>query len=328
MKIKQYAFYFLTLFSFHLSASNFGIVIHGGAGTLDKHLMTPKIKEQYRQGLQTALNKGYSILEKGGTATSAVEAAIETLENNPLFNAGHGAAYDAKGEHVLEASIMDGYHLKAGAAIGLRHIENPIKLASKILLEPDFIVLSGSDAEEYGLNHHVMLVSNHVFDTQHRYLAYIKWKKAMRSKGLKTLNDEQKYGTVGAVALDKKGQLAAGTSTGGLTGKHPGRVGDTPLIGAGTFANKTCAVSMTGRGEDFIRFTMASSICSRQKIQSISVKRAGNITFKKFTQSGGKGGGIGIGKDGSYFMIFNTKGMYRGARFSNGKHILAIYDSE
>jgi beta-aspartyl-peptidase (threonine type) len=325
MRKQKYIFPLLLLISFNVYASNFGIVIHGGAGTLDKQLMTNTMKQRYIDGLQKALNNGYKILNHGGSAKRAVQIAIETLENNPLFNAGHGAAYDAKGEHVLEASIMDGYNSKAGAAIGLRHIQNPINLVSQILLEPSFILLSGTEAEDYGINHHFSLVSNHVFDTKHRYLAYMKWKKAVRTKNLKKLNDEQKYGTVGAVALDTSGHFAAGTSTGGLTGKNPGRVGDTPIIGAGTFANRTCAVSMTGRGEDFIRYSMASSICMRMRFEHSSLKNSGERAFKEFTKNGGKGGGIGIGKNGIYFMTFNTKGMYRAVKMSNGVNHVLIY---
>lgn len=300
------------------------IVIHGGAGTIDKKHMTNKLKKKYINALNTAVSAGYKILKEGGHAKDAVIAAIKIMEDSPLFNAGIGAAYSSDGGHVLEASLMDGFQEKGGSVVGLKHIQHPIELANCVLDESKLVMMYGSSAEEYALQKNIKLVSNHSFDTTHRYKSYLKWKNiASSDSGVK--DDEQKYGTVGAVALDKYGHLAAGTSTGGLTGKNPGRIGDSPIIGAGTFANQSCAVSTTGRGEDFIIYHLAGAICDRQQYLKKDIDNVAESLFKEFTEKRGKGGVIGVGRNGKVVMLFNTRGMYRALKSSSGITKIAIY---
>jgi beta-aspartyl-peptidase (threonine type) len=298
----------------------YGLVIHGGAGTLDKLKMTPELRKQYEKALNKALAKGYSLLEKGGSAVQAVEQAVSIMEDSPLFNAGKGAAYTSTANHVLEASIMSGNDLSIGAAIQLKHVKNPIQLAKQIMLHSRHTMISGKDAESIAKNQGLSIVPQHYFDTPTRKSLLTKWRSTHYYK-----DERLMFGTVGAVAIDKQGHLAAGTSTGGITGKLEGRIGDSPLIGAGTYADQHCAVSGTGHGEHFMRYHLASDICDRAKYQKISLSEAADKSFKSFTAFGGKGGIIAVDDNGEFIWLFNSKGMYRGVKLSNGKYKVEIY---
>jgi beta-aspartyl-peptidase (threonine type) len=298
---------------------NFGMVIHGGAGTIDRAEMTPEKEKAYRAGLEQVLRAGYAVLERDGSSLDAVEAAIKILEDNPLFNAGKGAVFTHEGTNELDAAIMDGKTLKAGAVAGLKHIRNPISLARMVMEKSPHVMMAGEGAEAFAKTMGMTLVDPKYFYTDGR------WRELEKAKA-KTPVDGDHHGTVGAVALDKAGNLAAGTSTGGTTNKKFGRIGDSPIIGAGTYAdNRTCAVSCTGDGEFFIRAVVAHTVAALMEYQNTSLEGAAASALNKAKQLGGDGGLIAIDKRGNFATPFNTSGMYRGTIDSTGKVHVEIY---
>ena len=312
------------------------IAVHGGAGTINKSEMTEKKRAKYEQKLQEAVTAGYTLLEQGKSSQEAVVAAIQVLESSPLFNAGKGAVYTFDGKHELDASIMDGKTLNAGAVSGVRTVKSPILLAQKVMDESVHVMLSGEGAELFAAEHGLPLVENSYFDTDQRYQSLLKAKERIKEAG-KELKDvraahdslpvEYKVGTVGAVALDAHGNIAAGTSTGGMTAKRYGRVGDAPIIGAGTYANNdSCAVSATGHGEYFIRYHVAADICARMQYQGLSLEKAANKVINGvLKEAGGAGGIIAVDTLGNISMPFNTQGMYRASKSSTQDLYIGIF---
>lgn len=291
------------------------IVIHGGAGTIDKKDLSKEKEAQYIEKLTESLNSGKNILAKGGSAIDAVEAAIRVMEDSPLFNAGKGSVFNELGQNEMDASIMDGNTLKAGAVAGVRHIKNPITAAKKVMTESPHVLLIGNGAEKFAREHGCEIEDSSYFFDQWRYDQFLKAKA------------EKEHGTVGAVALDKQGNLAAGTSTGGMTYKMAGRVGDSPVIGAGTYANnKTCAVSCTGQGEYFMRDVVAYDISALMDYKGWPVERAcREVVFTKLNAQKAAGGLIALDKNGTFEMMFNTSGMYRGYATSDGRMEVMLY---
>ncbi len=299
----------------------FGMVIHGGAGTIERGQMTPEKEAAYRAGLDRALKAGYAVLERGGPSLDAVEAAIHVLEDHPLFNAGKGAVFTNQGTNELDSSIMDGKTLKAGAVTGVKHIRNPISLARMVMEKSIRVLLTGDGAEAFAKGHGMEMVDQKYFYTDERWQALEKVKASPAP-----MADKDRHGTVGAVALDQAGNLAAGTSTGGMTNKEFGRVGDSPIIGAGTYANNaTCGVSCTGDGEYFMRSLVAYDISAQMEYEGLSVEKAAQNTIDKVGKLGGTGGLIAMDKDGNVTMPFNTSGMYRGRVGADGKVNVEIY---
>jgi len=291
----------------------FSIAIHGGAGTITRKNMTPEKENAYRSKLKETLNVGYSILNKGGTSLDAVEATIRIMENSELFNAGKGAVFTNAGTNELDASIMDGRNLKAGAVARVKTVKNPISAARKVMEETWHVMLSGDGADKFAKEQGLDIVDPNYFYTQRRW------------DSLKKIQVE-KHGTVGCVALDKHGNLAAGTSTGGLTNKRWGRVGDSPIIGAGTYANnQTCAVSGTGQGEYFIRGNVAYDVSAIMEYKGKSVGEAAQNVIRKLSDKGGNGGIITMDSKGNISMPFNTAGMYRGFRKAGQAPEIFIY---
>ena len=299
----------------------FRMVIHGGAGTIERSEMTPQNEEAHRVGLEQSLKAGYEILARGGSSLDAVEAAIRVLEDNPLFNAGKGAVFTHEGTNELDASIMDGRNLKAGAVAELKQIQNPISLARLVMEKSPHVMLAGDGAEAFAKKMGITFVDQKYFYTDQRWQELQK-EKAKSGSG----KEKDRHGTVGAVALDKAGNLAAGTSTGGTTNKEFGRIGDSPVIGAGTYANnQTCAVSCTGDGEYFIRAAVAHDVSAMMEYKKMSVKDAAQAAIDKVARLGGTGGLIALDRDGNFAMPFNTSGMYRGTVGPNGNVIVEIY---
>ncbi|MGH8163344.1 MAG: isoaspartyl peptidase/L-asparaginase family protein, partial [Rhodanobacteraceae bacterium] len=283
------------------------MVIHGGAGTIERRSMTAANEEAHRAGLEKALQAGYDVLKRNGSSLDAVEAAIRVLEDNPLFNAGKGAVFTHEGTNELDASIMDGKSLNAGAVAGVKHIRNPILLARAVMDKSPHVMLDGDGAEAFAKQMGMQFVDQKYFYTDERWQALQKVKK-----GEGSASDKEKHGTVGAVALDDAGNLAAGTSTGGITNKEFGRIGDSPIIGAGTYANnKTCAVSCTGDGEYFIREAVAHDVSAMMDYGGMSVQKAAQAAIDKVGKLGGTGGLIALDREGNFAMPFNTSGMYR-----------------
>ena len=292
--------------------NKYTIVLHGGAGTISKSL-PDSVKEVYIKSLKVALQLGKNILEKGGTSLDAVETVVKYLENDEKFNAGKGAVYTSEGTHELDASIMDGRNHSSGAVTVVKHVKNPIVLARAVMEKTPHILFAGEGADKLAEEFHLETVPNSYFDTEKRYEQWKRYKK----------EHEEEHGTVGCVALDEYGNLAAATSTGGLTNKMPGRVGDSPLINAGTYANnKTCAVSCTGTGELFIKNTVAFNVSALMEYKNYSLKDAADEMINKRLKPG-DGGLIAVDKDGNYTTPFNTEGMFRGIANSNG-----IFDVE
>lgn len=297
------------------------MVIHGGAGTIERSQMSPESEQAHRAGIEHALKTGYAILQKGGSSLDAVEAAIQTLEDNPLFNAGKGAVFTHEGTNELDASIMDGKTLNAGAVAGVKHIKNPIALARLVMEKSPHVLLDGDGAEAFARRMGVTMVDQKYFFTEERWQALQKVKR-----GTGSASDKEKHGTVGAVALDQAGNLAAGTSTGGLTNKEFGRIGDSPIIGAGTYANnRTCAVSCTGDGEYFIREGAARDVSALMDYKGLPVQAAAKTVIEKIGKLGGTGGLIALDRKGNFAMPFNTSGMYRGTVDAEGKISVEIY---
>ncbi|KAF0142856.1 MAG: peptidase T2 asparaginase 2 [Stygiobacter sp.] len=317
--IALFSFFLIHLFCIQTIAQQqkYGLVIHGGAGTILKKNMSSEKEAAYTEKLKEALTTGYKILDSGGTSLDAVNAVINIMEDSPLFNAGKGAVLTEKGEAELDASIMEGKTLAAGAVAGVKHIKNPINLARLVMEKSPHVMMIGDGAEEFAKQNNYELVDNKYFITEERWQQYLKMKEAQ----------DKKHGTVGCVALDKTGNLAAGTSTGGMMMKKFGRVGDAPIIGAGTYANNnTCAVSATGHGEYFIRLGIARDISSLMEYKNYSLQQAADEVINvKLTKLGGTGGVIAIDKNGNVTMPFNTEGMYRGYYINAGEPVVKIY---
>jgi len=294
----------------------YGLVIHGGAGTITRENMSTEKEAEYISKLTAALKTGYAILEIGGSSIDAVEATIKVMEDSPLFNAGKGAVFTGAGTCELDASIMDGATLQAGAVAGVKTVKNPISAARKVMEETWHVLLAGEGADAFAKEQGLDIVDNSYFHTEHRFKSLIQAKE----------KEIEKHGTVGCVALDKKGNLAAGTSTGGLTNKRWGRVGDSPIIGAGTYAsNETCAVSGTGQGEYFIRGSVAYDIAAQMNYEKKSVQAAAQAAIDKLTERGGTGGVIVMDGKGNIAVPFNTEGMYRGFYLNNVELTVKIY---
>ena len=309
--------------------NNFGIVIHGGAGTILKENMTLELEEKYKNALREAVLIGYDILNNGGTSEKAVEKTINYLEDSPLFNAGKGAVLNFDGEVELDASFMEGKNLNAGAISGSKKIKNPISTAIKVMNSSSHVMLSGKGADDFAIQHNMQTVEQNYFKTERRINSLKKIKSIENNKVSNLLNSDyrvQKLGTVGCVALDKFGNLSAGTSTGGMTNKKWNRIGDAPIIGAGTYANnKSCAVSSTGWGEYFIRGVVAYDIAALMEYKNLSIKKAAKTVIDKISKMGGDGGVIAIDKQGNIAMEMNTSGMYRAHINSKGEIDVKIY---
>jgi len=303
------------------------IAIHGGAGTLSRHETSAEQERGYIEGLESALDAGYTRLESGGSSLDAVTAAVTVLEDNPLFNAGCGAVLTRDGLAELDASIMDGGSLAAGAVTGIRHIRNPIALARRVMEQSPHVMLVGEGAEDFARSQGVEFVSNEYFRTpiRQKQLHRLLQGAAEKENDLAAhLSDGM--GTVGAVALDSRGNVAAATSTGGMTGKRWGRVGDSPIIGAGTYANNAgCAVSATGHGEYFIRAVVAHDISAQMQYAKLPLQQAVKNTLARMKALGGNGGVIAVNSAGDLVLDFNSEGMFRGARNSDGRREVAIY---
>jgi beta-aspartyl-peptidase (threonine type) len=300
----------------------FAIAVHGGAGALSRRDTSEEQEQAYRTGLAEALDAGFALLERGAPSLDAAIAAVCVLEDNPLFNAGRGAVLTRDGAAELDASVMDGRTLKAGAVTGLKHVKNPIALARRVMDHSPHVMLVGAGAEEFARSQGVELVSNEYFRTPvrqaqlHRLLAGAVEKE----------NDLVAFGTVGAVALDGEGNVTAATSTGGMTGKRWGRVGDSPIIGAGTYAsNASCAVSATGHGEYFIRSVVAHDICAQVEYLKLPLASAVDNVLAKMKTLGGNGGVIAVDPRGNIVLEFNSVGMFRGQRTSMGTNEVALY---
>lgn len=311
----------------------YSLAIHGGAGTILKEEMTPALEEQYRQGLQQALDVGFSILENGDSAVAAVKAAVIVLEDNPLFNAGRGSVFTKDGINEQDAAIMDGRTLEAGAVAAVRNVRNPVELAAEVMLHSGHVFLSGEGAKDFAIKQDVKLEPDEYFFTQFRYDQWREMKDsdsfALDHKSEGTVK-EKKFGTVGAVACDKNGNIAAATSTGGMTNKQYGRIGDSPLIGIGTYANnKTCAISCTGHGEPFIRAVAAHDVSCLMEYKNMTLQQAcEEVVLKKLVAMHGEGGLIAVDAEGNATLIFNSEGMYRGMQSSDGTSLIAIYNED
>lgn len=323
------------------------IAIHGGAGTMSPDMMTPEKRAEFEAALQTALDAGKAVLANGGSAVDTVKAAIIPMEDNPLFNAGRGAVFTWEGRNELDASIMDGRDRSAGAVTGVTTIKNPILLADKVRTDSPHVFLMGEGAEQFAAERGLETAPPEWFATEHRREAL----ERMKAEQVSALDVDEKFGTVGAVALDMDGNLAAGTSTGGMTGKRWGRIGDSPVIGAGTYAdNRSCAVSATGWGEYFIRVGVAHEICTRLRVlfegveamstevgeeetqdwllHSNSAQGVSDSVMAEVKELGGDGGIILVTPEGDALFSFNTTGMYRGRATSDGVNEVAIFGGE
>lgn len=315
----------------------FVLVIHGGAGGQRRGQLSPEREKMYIDGLNRALAVGYNILARGGTAMDAVERVIMTMENDSMFNAGRGAVLADNGMNELDASIMDGRTLNAGAVAGVTTVKNPIMAARYVMEKSDHVMLSGKGAELFAELNGCSIVNPEYFRTTSNWLRYLNSHKTDTSKngvdkGKKSMllqpnNHDEKYGTVGAVALDVHGNLAAGTSTGGMSNKKYGRIGDSPIIGAGTYAdNNSCAVSCTGWGEYYIRLVLAKSVCDRVELAGMSLNDAVNeMIYDKLEHLGGDGGIIAVDKKGNISIEFNTAGMNRAYIKWNGEKEVLLY---
>jgi len=307
----------------------YALVIHGGAGTISRDRLSTEKEAQIREALNTALLAGEAILKEGGTSLDAIQAAIISLENAPHFNAAKGAVFTHEGKNELDASIMDGATLDAGAVGGITNVKNPILAARAVMEKLPHVFLSRKGAEVFAEEQGLELVDPTYFFTQSRWDALQRiLEKENASGDLWKPDDESKFGTVGAAALDKQGNLSAGTSTGGMTNKRWGRIGDSPIIGAGTYANnQTCAVSCTGHGEYYIRYAIAHDVSALMEYKGLSLAEATDeVINKKLVKAGGSGGIIGVDKDGNVAMPFNTSGMYRGYLKSTGEKVVEIFE--
>lgn len=308
--------------------SRFAIAIHGGAGTITRKLLSPEKEQEYKQALLAALDVAYNVLATGGIALDAVETATKMLEDCPLFNAGKGSVYTHEGKHEMDAAIMNGDDLKAGAVSLICNVRNPILLARAIMEKSEHVYLCGEGAEQFARLNNIAFEADEYFHDAYRLL---QWQKVNGSNNTyldhNLQNDAKKYGTVGAVALDMHGNLAAATSTGGMTNKRFGRIGDSPIIGAGTYANNnTCAVSCTGHGELFIRSVAAYDVSCLMEYSGLSLKAAcDKVVMQKLMAIQGSGGLIAIDKNGNVELCFNSEGMYRAMRKSDGQELIAVF---
>jgi beta-aspartyl-peptidase (threonine type) len=312
------------------------LAIHGGAGTILRSAMTPELEAEYRSGLEVALKAGWSVLEGRGSALGAVETAVVSLEDFPLFNAGRGSVFTHEGKNEMDAAIMDGSTLKAGAVAFVRNVKNPISLARLVMEKTEHVLLAGDGAIQFAEEMGVELRDNSYFFTQHRWQqleeAIAAGRVQLDHSVQGEISDDRKsqianrksLGTVGAVACDSKGRLAAATSTGGMTNKKFGRVGDTPIIGSGNYADDTCAVSCTGHGEYFMLGVTAYDVAARMKYKGLSLKEAANETIGHLTSIGGEGGLIAVDAQGNVALQFNSEGMYRGSSV-DGQPLIDIY---
>jgi beta-aspartyl-peptidase (threonine type) len=312
----------LSISSWAQPTNSYTLVIHGGAGVMDKQKMSAETQQAYLDVLNRALMVGDSVLSHGGSSMDAVEKTIIILENSPLFNAGKGAVFTHDGLVELDASVMEGKSLKAGAIAGVRDIKNPIRVARTVMEKSEHVMLTGTGASQFAKEQGFEPVENNYFYTEKRYQQL---QEILKKEREMTTND--KHGTVGCVALDTYGNLAAGTSTGGMMNKKYGRIGDSPIIGAGTYANnKTGAFSCTGHGEYYIRLGFSRDISALMEYRNMSVKKACQEEIRKLTELGGTGGVIGIDRKGNVAMEFNTSGMFRGYIRSTGEKELAIFE--
>jgi L-asparaginase / beta-aspartyl-peptidase len=302
----------------------FGLAIHGGAGTLPRAEMSSERESRYRAGLAAALDAGFAVLQAGGTSLDAVTRAVVVLEDNPLFNAGRGSVFTLDGHNELDASIMEGSTLRAGAVCGVTHIRNPIELARTVMEHSQYVMLGGAGAEEFALSRGVALVPRSYFHTPERWRQLERIRSGDAELSALTISH---VGTVGAVALDGDGHLAAATSTGGMTGKRYSRIGDSPIIGAGTYADdRSCAVSATGHGEVFIRAAVAHDICARIRFGGRTLGEAAReVVLEELPAMRGEGGIIGIDVAGEIAMEFNSEGMFRASRKQGEEARIAIY---
>lgn len=336
---KNIKFILLTLVLFLFTCTNqketsnkieFGLVVHGGAGTLARENYSDEKIAEYNSKLNEALSKGYSVLENGGSAIEAIEQTIIVMENSPLFNAGKGAVFTANGLNELDAAIMDGSNLNAGTIAGITTVKNPIKLARAVMENSKHVMMIGKGAEIFASEQNLEIVDPGYFYTEERWNSLQRIKESEKNKDESYLNKyyDNKFGTVGCAALDKTGNLAAGTSTGGMTNKKYGRVGDVPIIGAGTYANnRTCALSATGHGEYFIRNVVTHDISALMEYKALSLEEAADeVVMKKLVAQKGGGGVIGIDGHGNITMAFNTTGMFRGFKTSDGKSEVKIFN--
>jgi len=332
----------LALLAFSLLANaqnNITLVIHGGAGTITRQNMTPEKEKAYREVLNQALQTGYAILKKGGTSLDAVEATVRVMEDSPLFNAGKGAVFTHEGKNEMDAAIMDGKNLMAGSIASVTTIRNPISTARRVMEKSEHVMMIGTGAEAFAKKQGMEIVDPSYFYTDARWKALQNAQKEEKTSldhtgdttgaliDDKIFIEGKKFGTVGCVALDKFGNLAAATSTGGMTNKRYGRVGDAPIIGAGTYANNaTCAISATGHGEFFIRAVVGYDISALMEYKGYSVKKAADeVVMKKLVQRGGEGGVIALDRKGNFAMPFNSEGMYRGYIKADGSSEVLIY---
>ncbi|MFD1186729.1 isoaspartyl peptidase/L-asparaginase family protein [Pontibacter rugosus] len=309
---------------------NIAIALHGGAGTIQQESLTPAQDKAYRNALRTAIDRGHSILAEGGSALDAVELAVTILEDSPLFNAGRGAVFTKEGKHEMDAAIMCGRTLEAGAVAGVRNVKNPIILSRSILTNSDHVMLSGYGAEEFALNHGIALAPESYFFDK---LRYEQWSEVRDSNIYQldhTVHHDEKFGTVGAVALDAAGNVAAATSTGGMTNKRYNRIGDSPIIGSGTYANNnTCAVSCTGHGEYFMRAVVAYDISCLIEYKGLTLQQAcDEVVMKKLVKFGGEGGLVALAPNGDIAMPFNSEGMYRAMKKGSQTTYVAIYKED
>lgn len=320
---------------FFYSQKKYVVVIHGGAGTILKKDMSPELEEQYRAKLKEALTQSYQKIKEGKSSLEAVEAAIVVMEDSPLFNAGKGAVFTSDGRNELDASIMYGKDKSAGAVAGLTVVKNPIKAAIAVMQKSEHVMMIGKGAEQFAKKEGLEIVNPKYFWTQHRWDALQKVKKAeLKANQPNAMNNshypsyywvDKKFGTVGCVALDRDGNISAGTSTGGMTNKKYGRVGDAPIIGAGTYADKNVGVSGTGWGEFYIRTSAARTVAAKYEYQNKDVKTATQEVMLEIEKLGGDGGMIALDKNGNVAMTFNTEGMYRGTVTEDGEINIEIY---
>ena len=307
--------------------NRFSIAIHGGAGTLVKGLMTKELEAQYKNALKVAIDEGFKVLKNGGTATDAVELSVKLLEDSPLFNAGKGSVFTAEGTHEMDAAIMEGKNLDAGAVSLITGIKNPVALARDVMDNSYHVFLAGEGAMQFAKDQNYSLEDPDYFYDAVRYKQWQGIKDSDTFQLDHSVKKDGKFGTVGAVACDKDGNIAAATSTGGMTNKKWGRVGDSPMIGSGNYANnKTCAISCTGSGEFFIRGVVAYDVSCLMEHKSMSVEDAADeVIHKRILEIGGDGGLIAVDAKGNIAMPFNTEGMYRAYKTSNGEEDLLIY---
>lgn len=313
--------------------NTFTLAIHGGAGTIVKEDMTPELEAAYQEALKDALNAGFAVLEEGGAAINAIKAAIVIMEDNVLFNAGRGSVFTKKGLQEMDAAIMDGSSLAAGAVTGVRNVRNPIELAMEVMQHSNHVFLSGKGASDFAIKQGIKLEPDEYFFSQFRY---DQWKSIRDSDNysldhthqrMEELMRDKKFGTVGAVACDAQGNIAAATSTGGMTNKKYGRIGDSPVIGCGTYANNaTCAISCTGHGEMFIRSVAAYDVSCLMEYQGLTLEQAmDKVVNEKLIKLQGEGGMIGVDAKGNVAMLFNSAGMYRAAKNNHDLFAVALY---